>query len=89
MNDFGNTGRGALSFLPLNREREGKSMARVWFTAENTSDLTKEDLSILNRAARVVVGQSGDPDFSTLCKLRNKYKTGMSAAELSDLVGDQ
>lgn len=63
-------------------------MARTWFTKDNTADLDSSDLSILNRAARVVANETGNLSFTELCKLRMAYKAGRSAREVADIVID-
>lgn len=61
--------------------------ARSWFRLENTSDLTKEDLAILNRAMRSLVDNHNlSPTSRWLMEVRTTYKPGMSARALIDTV---
>ena len=63
--------------------------ARAWFTKDNTADLTDEDLSILNRAGRVMADEGWMPTYATLSHLRQTYRSGMSARDVADVVIEQ
>lgn len=61
-------------------------MARTWFTKENTTmgpAMTDGDLSIINRAARMLVDDGWLPTASLLTDIRMTYKPGMSARDIA------
>lgn len=62
---------------------------RTWFTLENTHGLSSLDLQIMNRAARIVAGKGPGLSHETLAFIRQSYRTGMSAVDLSEMTLDQ
>ena len=64
-------------------------MARTWFRLDNTADLDRIDLSILNRAMRHLVNDHNlSPTHSALSEVRQTYKRGMSAADVIEAIND-
>lgn len=62
-------------------------MARTWFTLDNTSGMTPADLSIINRATRLLIDQHNmSPTERWLSTVRQLYVPGMSAVDLARAV---
>ena len=62
-------------------------MARNWFRADNTADLTGGDRAIINRAARILVDcHNMSPTVRNLSSVRVNYRAGLSAKDVVHLV---
>lgn len=60
---------------------------RTWFRPDNTADLSKSDLAIINRATRhLVSSHSLCPSHQWLSVIRQTYRPGMSAADVIEAV---
>jgi len=60
---------------------------RKWFTPANCEKLEQEDCAILNRAVRNSYRVGGrQPTYRELMDFLTRYKPGMSAGELRDIV---
>ena len=63
--------------------------AMTWFRLDNTADLDRIDLSIINRAMRHLVADHNlSPTHYALSLGRQTYKPGMSAKNVIELVND-
>lgn len=62
--------------------------ARTWFDLTNTNGLSKEDLVIMNRAARWIDDGGHEMTHRVLMEIRTKYQPGKSAQDLIDDVED-
>ena len=63
-------------------------MARQWFTSLNTEGLCGDDLRVMNRAVRHLVGD-GSPSHRLLMDVRMTYRPGMSAADVMDALEER
>jgi hypothetical protein len=64
-------------------------MAMTWFRLDNTANLDRTDLSILNRAMRHLVNDHNlSPTHYALSLVRQTYKPGLSAKDVIELVND-
>jgi len=65
-------------------------MARSWFGPQNTADLDRQDLAILNRATRHLVDYHHmNPTHRWLSTIRQTYQRGMSARALISVMYEQ